>query len=131
MIDEILASYEDETFLKADGFDDAIIGVDSDSIRLIYSIKKCIIILQSRDGLPYSEALDYFNFNVKGGYMGEKTPIWCEDDFDVPDTVEVSSENFDSMQKDIQRLRALEGAGVDNWEGYEIAMETIEDDEDE
>jgi hypothetical protein len=26
------------------------------------------------------EAVEYFDFNVKGAYMGEKTPIWCIDD---------------------------------------------------
>lgn len=45
MIDEILEQYEDETFLKADGFDEAIIGVDETQMRLIYSVKKCIEIL--------------------------------------------------------------------------------------
>jgi len=27
------------------------------------------------------DALDYFYFNVNGAYMGEKTPIWCNDYF--------------------------------------------------
>jgi hypothetical protein len=27
------------------------------------------------------EALEYFDFNVSGAYMGEKTPIWCNDQF--------------------------------------------------
>ena len=26
------------------------------------------------------EAVEYFNFNVKGSYVGEQTPIWCIDD---------------------------------------------------
>jgi hypothetical protein len=25
------------------------------------------------------EAVEYFNFNVMGSYVGEKTPIWCLD----------------------------------------------------
>jgi hypothetical protein len=45
MIDEIIEQYQDETFLKADGFDEAIIGVDETTMRLIYSVKKCIEIL--------------------------------------------------------------------------------------
>jgi hypothetical protein len=47
MINEIIEQYEDETFLKADGFDEAIIGVDETTMRLIYSVKKCIEILIS------------------------------------------------------------------------------------
>jgi hypothetical protein len=38
MIDRIIEQFEDESFLKADGFDDAIIGVDESSMRLIYSV---------------------------------------------------------------------------------------------
>ena len=33
----------------------------------------------------------------------------------------------ESMQRDSAVLRALEGAGVDNWEGYEDALEAVED----
>jgi hypothetical protein len=25
------------------------------------------------------ETIEYFSFNVSGAYMGEKTPIWCQD----------------------------------------------------
>jgi hypothetical protein len=77
MIDEIIEQYEDETFLKADGFDEAIIGVDETTMRLIYSVKKCIEILM-RD-MSEEDAMEYFSFNVSGSYVGEKTPIWCAD----------------------------------------------------
>lgn len=77
MINIILEYYSDENFLIADGFDDAIIGVDEISMKLIYSISKCIKIL-SQD-MSEAEALEYFEFNVSGAYVGEKTPIWCQD----------------------------------------------------
>ena len=128
MIEEILGTYEDETFSKPNGFDDAIIGVDSDAMRLIYSVKKCIEILQASDGMSYSEAMDYFSFNVSGTKSSDNDlPIWCEDDFGVADGVELSFELFTQMQKDIKILRTLQGAGVDNWDGYDEAMESIED----
>jgi len=44
-LQEIFDNYEDESFLIADGFDDAIIGVEESSMRLIYSVKRCIEIL--------------------------------------------------------------------------------------
>ena len=75
----IINYYEDEEFLKADGFDDAVIGVDESTLRLIYSTTKCVEILIERDDMGFDEALEYFDFNVRGAYMGEKTPIWCED----------------------------------------------------
>ena len=78
LIDSIIENYE-EDFLIADGFDDAIIGVDESSMRLIYSVSKCISVL--RTYMNENDAIEYFEFNVKGSYVGEKTPIWCEDKF--------------------------------------------------
>lgn len=81
ILDSIVERYSDSHILKADGFDDDVIGIDSISLRLIYSVTKCIEILQTEDGMTYDEALEYFEFNVSGAYVGEQTPIWCEDDF--------------------------------------------------
>lgn len=81
LLDKIVEMCSDEEFLKADGFDEAVIGVDDKSRRLVYSIKKCIEILNSRDGMTNEEAVEYFDYNVSGAYVGEKTPIWCQDDF--------------------------------------------------
>jgi hypothetical protein len=78
VIDSIIETYEEE-FLIADGFDDAIIGVEESSMKLIYSVSKCISILCTY--MNESDAIEYFEFNVKGSYVGEKTPIWCEDKF--------------------------------------------------
>lgn len=77
-MNKILENYNDIEFLKADGFDDAIIGVDISTFVLIYSISKCIDILM-KDNMSYEEATDYFYYNVSGSYVGEKTPIWCDD----------------------------------------------------
>ena len=79
MINEIIEQYAEETFLKADGFDKAIIGVEENSMRLIYSVSKCLAILC--EDMSQEDAVEYFEYNVKGSYMGEKTPIWCEDYF--------------------------------------------------
>ena len=40
--EEILNRYCDEDLLIADGFDDAIIGIEENTMRIIYSISKCI-----------------------------------------------------------------------------------------
>ncbi len=78
MIDKIVEWFPADEVLVADGFDEAIIGIDSNSMRLIYSVSKCIEIL-SKD-MDEEEAVEYFDFNVRGSYVGEKTPIWCTDD---------------------------------------------------
>jgi len=76
---EILEIYKDFKLLKADGFDDAILGVDqsNDPVRLIYSVKRCLDILE--EDMSSEEAMEYFSFNIECAYMGEETPIWCWD----------------------------------------------------
>jgi len=80
MLEKILEQHEDEEILIADGFDSAVIGIEENSMRLIYSVEKCINILMDQ-GMDMTEAVEYFEFNVSGSYVGEKTPIWCEDLF--------------------------------------------------
>lgn len=77
-IEDLKERYEDEVFLTADGFDEAILGVDERSMRLIYSVSKCLEVLQ-RD-MDEDQAREFFEYNVSGSYVGEKTPIWCEDE---------------------------------------------------
>lgn len=79
ILNSILDNYPEVEFLKADGFDDAVIGFENNSERLIYSVSKCLDILNK--DMSEEDAIDYFYFNVSGAYVGEKTPIWCEDDF--------------------------------------------------
>jgi hypothetical protein len=83
ILEQIIDRYPDESFLKEDGFDEAIIGVDEASMRLVYSVSKCISIIEFDQNMTRTEAIEYFEFNVRGAYVGEKTPIWCEDNFDL------------------------------------------------
>ena len=80
MLQEIVEYNQDEEILKADGFDDAVIGIDEQSMRLVYSVKLCIEIL-ILEGMSMEDAIEHFDFNVSGAYVGEKTPIWCHDMF--------------------------------------------------
>jgi hypothetical protein len=78
-VEDIIERYDDETFALADGYEEAIIGVDEKTMRIIYSVKKCIEILMRE--MSYEEAIEFFEFNISGAYIGKKTPIWCYDDF--------------------------------------------------
>ena len=79
MIDRITETFPEDDFLKADGFDEAIIGVDTTSMRLIYSVNRCISILCLDEGMEVEDAIEHFEYNVRGSYVGEKTPIWCDE----------------------------------------------------
>jgi hypothetical protein len=77
-LDALIEIYSDEELIIADGFDEAILGIEQDTFRIIYSVTKCLEIIEA-SGLPEEEALDYFYFNVHGSYVGKKTPIFCFD----------------------------------------------------
>jgi hypothetical protein len=79
MLEKILEWFPEDSFLRADGFDDAVIGIDDSTMRLIYSVNKCIDILVE-DGMTEEDAFDYFHYNTKNAWVGEQTPIWCNDD---------------------------------------------------
>lgn len=81
MLKRIIENYPEESFLKADGFDKAILGVDEKTMRLVYSVAKCIKVLMHKDKMTDIDAIEYFEFNVRGSYVGEQTPIWCDDNF--------------------------------------------------
>jgi hypothetical protein len=72
-IDLIKELYPDEEFLIADGFDDAIIGVDEVNLRVVYDIDEIINILM-REEMTVGEAFEYYEYNIAGAYVGENTP---------------------------------------------------------
>ena len=50
---------------------------------------------------------------------------------DSIETVTISKKDYEELRRDSVMLSALEEFGVDNWQGYEDAMESINDDDDE
>lgn len=72
-LEQILELYPDDTFKIADGFDDAIIGVDDNNLKIVYDIDKVIDIL-IKDGMTDDEAIEFYEYNIAGSYVGENTP---------------------------------------------------------
>jgi hypothetical protein len=73
---------EDEKMVKADGLEDAIIGVGSRINMpevLIYSYNKCVDIFMKRDGMTHEEAIEWMDYNVVGAWVGETTPIFVHE----------------------------------------------------
>jgi len=79
MLEQIIEQYYEEELLIADGFDEAVIGVEENEMRIIYSVSKCLEILGQ--DMDETDAIEYFTYNVSGSYVGEKTPIWCWDNY--------------------------------------------------
>lgn len=63
-------------YLKADGFDAAIIGIDVLSERLIYDKQKMIKILSVE--MSIEDAIEFLEFNTWNAYVGEHTPIYMD-----------------------------------------------------
>ena len=77
-LEEILENYGDVEFLKADGFDDAVIGIEQTMYRLVDDSEKMVRILIERDGRTDEEAFEFLDYNVIGAYVGEKTPLYIQ-----------------------------------------------------
>jgi hypothetical protein len=73
----ILEAYPDEQFLFADGFETAMLGVvlcyTADPV-VCYDYETCIEILMK--DMTREDAVEYFDFNVIGAYVGKKTPFF-------------------------------------------------------
>lgn len=71
-------------------FDDAIVGTTDQPMDhwnrktnkkvVIYSREKCIELMVEREGMTYEDAVDHFEFNVSGAWIGEGTPTFVDDD---------------------------------------------------
>jgi hypothetical protein len=65
--------------LLCDGFDEAIIGM-AERINLshvvAYDVDKMLEIMVERGGMTYEEAMEYFDYNILGAWMGEYTPVY-------------------------------------------------------
>jgi len=77
-LEEIIEMFPDEEFLKADGFDNAIIGVEPNTMRLVYNRDKMVETLIEDEKMDEIDAIEYLEYNTWNAYFGEKTPIYIE-----------------------------------------------------
>ena len=72
----------EEKLVKADGLEEAIIGVGGRMNMpdvLIYSYEKCEQIFMEKEGWTHEEAVEWMEFNVVGTWVGETTPIFVHE----------------------------------------------------
>ncbi len=71
-----------EAIKVCDGHDAAILGLArrcSSVGVLVYSVKKIIETLMKRDGMSREEAIEFYEFNIVGSYVGNGTPFFLDD----------------------------------------------------
>jgi len=66
-----------EGAILLDGFDDCVVGVTEsfgEGIRILYSRDKILELLQK--DMTEEDAIEYYYYNIVGGYFGEQNPIF-------------------------------------------------------
>lgn len=68
---------EESVVFENPDYEDAIIGWDENSGRIIYDYEKMVECLMNEDGMEYDEATEFIDYNTVRAcpYMGERAPI--------------------------------------------------------
>ena len=77
MVDGEMPLFIGSTQAEIKKYEQAIIGQDDASLRVVYSANKIIEIL-SEEMTP-EEAEEFYEYNILGAYMGEMTPIYVSE----------------------------------------------------
>ena len=77
MVDGELPLFIGSTQAEIKKYEQAIIGQDDASLRVVYSANKIIEIL-SEEMTP-EEAEEFYEYNILGAYMGDMTPIYVSE----------------------------------------------------
>lgn len=80
--DELMLQLEDNECLLADGFERALVGITCGSNPVaVYDINRMVGVLVEDEDMHPDDAMEYIEFNVIGAYVGEKTPMYIDLDF--------------------------------------------------
>ena len=86
-IRDVLADENPEAICY-DGMDEALIGIYRGDLArqnmqersiAVYSYVKFIEVYIKRDGMSEEEAIEFFDYNVAGGYIGNYQPLIIDD----------------------------------------------------
>jgi len=77
-VDVIREEYPD--VLLMDGYDDCIVGICTrfGQVPIVAYDKDKVIQKLCKDGMTYEEALEFFEYNQIGAYVGPTTPCFIE-----------------------------------------------------
>jgi hypothetical protein len=83
LIDQCIKSHmgDDEKILLADGLENAFMGIGRQFTHpvAIYSYRKTIKILM-KHGMDREGAIEYFDYNIAGAFVGDQTPVFLQDE---------------------------------------------------
>ena len=76
----LIEEYAPDAIILTD-LDEAIIGIVESfggGSRILYDKNKILDILMERDGMTRSEAEEFYDYNILGGYFGESNPVFLD-----------------------------------------------------
>ncbi len=78
--EQLSEQYPHLLVMDPDYFDAAILGVVTriNLEAVCYDKAKVIKLIMGHDKMSYEEALEHFEFNVIGSWVGEHTPVFIE-----------------------------------------------------
>ena len=78
--EQIAENYPDLLVMDPKYLDKAIVGVVTriGLEALCYDTDKVIKLIMGHDKMSYEDALEYFEYNMKGAWVGEHTPVFLE-----------------------------------------------------
>ena len=83
--EELASNYvggDELLFMDPEHFDEAIIGVATNAVGMLavaYSEPKIIELLIRHNQMTPDDAMEHYQFNILGSYMGENTPVFIDD----------------------------------------------------
>ena len=83
---EKIHNTKDMPMMRVVGFDDCVLGIASrcgGHDLLAYSTEKICQKLHDRDGMSLEAALEFFEYNIAGAYMGELSPVFVAPAYDL------------------------------------------------
>jgi hypothetical protein len=83
-----IEAQELEDILLVDGHDQAILGLVDVNFgeRTVVAYSSHLIVEQLvLDGMEWDEAREFFDFNIRGAWLGPNTPLFVQDELDGVD----------------------------------------------
>ena len=74
-LEQITEEYPDEQFLYPTGYEDCVVGVDSENLLLVMDSDKIIEKLINEEDMTPEDAQEHFSYNISGS-KGEGYPIY-------------------------------------------------------
>ena len=76
-----MGKLKEDALIRYDDYKEAELGIGQrcsfDDV-MVYDYHALIVCIMKKDNMTYSEAVEWIEYNILGGYLGKRTPIVVE-----------------------------------------------------